>query len=78
MSIFSRQAHSLVRWSDETTGPFADGRQNYKLQFDAALQGRFTDRLSLNLRFEHEFDNSVVKQDARTDQRITSSLGYAF
>ena len=75
---FTLTQNSLVRWSDETTGPFADGRQNYKLQFDAALQGRFTDRLSLNLRFEHEFDNSVVKQDARTDQRITSSLGYAF
>lgn len=75
---FTLTQNSLLQWSDEETGPIADGRQNYKLQFDAALQGRFTDRLSLNLRFEHEFDNSVVKRDARTDQRITSSLGYAF
>jgi putative salt-induced outer membrane protein YdiY len=75
---FTLTQNSLVQWSDEETGPVAAGRQNYKLQFDAALQGKFTDRLSLNLRFEHEFDNSVVKRDARSDQRITSSLGYAF
>lgn len=75
---FTLTQNSLLQWSDEEAGPAVAGRQNYKLQFDAALQGRFTDRLSLNLRFEHEFDNSVVNRDARTDQRITSSLGYAF
>ncbi len=75
---FTLTQNSLVQWSDEETGPVAAGRQNYKLQFDAALQGKFTDRLSLNLRFEHEFDNSVANRDARTDQRVTSSLGYAF
>lgn len=52
--------------------------QNYKLRFNAALQGRVTTKLSLNLRFEYDFDNSVANRSARTDQRISSSLGYAF
>ncbi|HEY0968089.1 MAG TPA: DUF481 domain-containing protein [Opitutaceae bacterium] len=74
---FTLTQNSFVQWTDDDSAALA-GRQNYKVQFDAALQGKFTDRLSMNLRFEHEFDNSVVKRDARTDQRITSSLGYAF
>lgn len=74
---FTLTQNTLVQWADDNSTALA-GRQNYKVQFDAALQGKFTDRLSMNLRFEHEFDNSVVNRDARTDQLITSSLGYAF
>lgn len=75
---FTLTQNALVQWSDEETSDTLGGRQNYKFQFDTALQGKFTDRLSLNLRFEHEFDNAVANRDARTDQRITSSIGYAF
>lgn len=51
---------------------------NYKLRFNAALQGKFTERVSLNLRFEFELDNAIQTEDARVAQRITSSVGYAF
>ncbi len=54
-----------------------DGK-TYKVRFNSALQGKVTDRVSINLRFEYEFDTSIANPDARTDQRITSSLGYAF
>ncbi len=54
------------------------GESNYKLRFDTALQGKLTDSISLNLRFEYEFDNAVVTESARADQRITSSIGYGF
>lgn len=54
------------------------GETNYKVRFNTTLQGKISERLSLNLRFEYEFDNAVANKDARIDQRITSSIGYAF
>ncbi len=51
---------------------------NYKVRLNSMLQGNLTQKLSLNLRFEFEYDNAVSDKSARTDQRITSSLGYAF
>ena len=51
---------------------------NYKVRFNTVLQGKITEDLSLNLRFEFEYDNAVRPTSARTDQRIISSLGYAF
>ena len=58
----------------ETSGE----RQNWRARFNSSLQGRVTDRISLNLRFEYEFDNSIADKDARADNRITTSLGYGF
>jgi len=75
---FTFLQNALLQWSTEAPSSLVQGRQNYKVQFDTALQGRLTDRMSLNLRFEHEFDNAVVNREARTDQRLISSLGYAF
>ncbi len=51
---------------------------NYKVRFNTVLQGKLTDALSMNLRFEFEYDNAVNSRSARVDQRIISSLGYAF
>ena len=51
---------------------------NYKVRFNTVLQGNLTRQLSMNLRFEFEYDNAVRSSAARTDQRIISSLGYAF
>lgn len=67
----------LAQWSSKaaSNNPAA---QNYKFRFNAALQGRVTTKLSVNLRFEYEFDNAIANRNARTDQRISSSLGYAF
>ncbi|WP_221029757.1 DUF481 domain-containing protein [Actomonas aquatica] len=54
------------------------GESNYKLRFDTTLQGTITRSISLNLRYEYEFDNAVATEDARADQRIISSIGYGF
>ncbi len=54
------------------------GESNYKLRFDTTLQGKITNSISLNVRYEYEFDNAVVTESARADQRITSSIGYGF
>ena len=32
----------------------------------------------MNIRYEYEFDSAVFARDAESDQRITSSLAYAF
>jgi len=58
-------------------GTSADN-EHYKIRFNSALQGKMTERISLSLRFEYEYDNSIVVKEARTDQRITSSIGYSF
>jgi putative salt-induced outer membrane protein YdiY len=52
--------------------------QNYKVRFNSTLQGKVTERISVNLRFEYELDNAIQLQGARKNQRITSSIGYAF
>lgn len=75
---FTFRQNALLQWSTEESSSLVQGRQNYKVQFDTTLQGRLTDRMSLNLRFEHEFDNAVIDREARSDQRLTSSVGYAF
>ncbi|MCB1103627.1 MAG: DUF481 domain-containing protein [Cephaloticoccus sp.] len=51
---------------------------NYKVRFNSTLQGKMSERISLNLRYEFEYDNAVLNKEARSDQRITSSVGYAF
>ena len=51
---------------------------NYKVRFNSALQGKMSEHISLNLRYEYEYDNAILDKNGRTDQRITSSVGYAF
>ena len=51
---------------------------NYKVRFNSTLQGKMSERISLNLRYEFEYDNAILNKEARSDQRITSSVGYAF
>lgn len=50
---------------------------NYRLRFNAALQGKISERVSLNLRYEYEYDNTVPFAAEQQDQRITSSIGYS-
>jgi putative salt-induced outer membrane protein YdiY len=56
----------------------ASGEANYKLRFNTTLQGKVSEKISLNIRYEYEFDNAVFTTNAEGDQRITSSIGYAF
>lgn len=50
---------------------------NYRFRFNAALQGKISERVSLNLRYEYEYDNTVPYTAVKQDQRITSSIGYS-
>jgi putative salt-induced outer membrane protein YdiY len=54
----------------------ADG--NYRLKFNAALQSKITTQISLNLRFDYGYDRTVADPNLRDDQRLTTSLGYAW
>ncbi len=75
---YSPVASSRFAVANGQLAPAGGEAQNYKLTFHSALQGMITRALSLNLRFEYEYDNAVLERAARTDQRVTSSLGYSF
>ena len=49
---------------------------NYRLRFAASLQGRAIGRTIFNLRYEYDYDRSVLVPDYRADRRLTTSLGY--
>ncbi len=51
---------------------------NYKIRFNSALQGKLSERISLNLRYEYEYDNAILDKAHRSDHRISSSVGYSF
>jgi putative salt-induced outer membrane protein YdiY len=57
---------------------FREEADNYKIRFNSALQGKLSERISLNLRYEYEYDNAILNRDNRIDQRVSSSLGYSF
>lgn len=61
--------NSLVSQSDT---------RSYKVHFNTTLQGKISESISLNVRYEYEYDSTIANVEARTDQRITSSIGYAF
>jgi Protein of unknown function, DUF481 len=58
--------------------PINTRSQNYDYKFHATLQGKVTDRLSLNLHFEYEYNNAVLDPHARADQHFITTLGYGF
>ena len=51
---------------------------NYRYGANAFLRGKLTDVFSLNLRYEFNFDNAVAAPIQKTDERLTTSLGYSF
>lgn len=53
-------------------------QDNYKIRFNSVLQGKISERISANLRFEYERDNAINNANARSLERLTSSIGYAF
>lgn len=61
-----------------TPGTVNPEEQNYKVRFNGTLQGKVTEKISVNLRFEYELDNAIKIESARETQRITSAIGYAF
>lgn len=56
------------------SGAPTDG--NYRLRFNTGVQSKVTDHMSLNVRFEYDYDRSILDSELRADQRLTTSLGY--
>jgi putative salt-induced outer membrane protein YdiY len=54
----------------------APAEGSYRLKFNTGLQSKVTDRMSLNLRFDYDYDRSILESGLRADQRLTTSLGY--
>ncbi len=52
--------------------------KNYRIRFNTTLQGRITTRLSLNLRYEYEYDNAIPDATAKGDSRVSTTIGYEF
>lgn len=49
---------------------------NYRVRFNAAVQTKMTEQMSLNLRYEYDYDRSIPDPILRSDARLTTSLGY--
>lgn len=75
---FSPESRGQFTYVNNQLVPTQTDARNYKLRFNTTLQGKVTNTVSLNLRFEYEYDNAIYDPNARTDQRVSSSIGYAF
>lgn len=66
-----------ILYSPKRVSNGASNISNYRVRFNTALQGKLSERVSLNLRYEYEFDNTVPYTAEKQDQRITTSIGYS-
>ncbi len=51
---------------------------NYTVTLKSFLRGKITETLSLALRYERDFDNTYMNGSEKTDQRVTTTVGYSF
>jgi len=58
------------------TGQQAEG--NYRVKFNSSIQSKVTSQMSLNLRYEYDYDSTVADSRLRGDQRLITALGYTF
>ncbi|MEZ5414220.1 MAG: DUF481 domain-containing protein [Opitutaceae bacterium] len=77
-ALYSPNESARLINANIAAGDLTPEADNYKVRFNSTLQGKMSERISLNLRYEFEYDNAVLNKEARSDQRITSSVGYAF
>jgi putative salt-induced outer membrane protein YdiY len=75
---FSDRAPAIAR--NVAGGTLADDTPDgtYRLKLNTTLQTKMTDQVSLNLRYEYDFDRSIVEPELRADSRLTTSLVYAW
>lgn len=76
-ALYAPEARGISTYSGNTLLSQSDTR-SYKVHFNTTLQGKISQSISLNVRYEYEYDSTIADLTARTDQRITSSIGYAF
>ncbi|MFA5264173.1 MAG: DUF481 domain-containing protein [Opitutaceae bacterium] len=74
-SPISRSSYTIVNGQMLRTDSEAT---NYRFRLNAALEGKISGRLSLNLRYDYEYDNAIPVPDLKADQRISSTIGYVF
>jgi putative salt-induced outer membrane protein YdiY len=78
LAQYSPTSQNKYTIRNNTIVPIAGDVQNYRVRFNTTLQGKITDRISMNLRYEYEFDNTIVEGVGKSDQRVSSTIGYAF
>lgn len=54
-----------------------DDPENYTVRLNAALIGSISETVTMSMRYEYEYDNSLIVTN-RLSQRIITSLGYLF
>lgn len=77
-SVFVTDDTGLAARGGRSTGSGAPADGNYRVKFNTALQGKMTEQVSLNLRYDYDYDRSLPNPDLRADSRLTTSLGYAW
>jgi putative salt-induced outer membrane protein YdiY len=75
---FADRAPVLARNSSSVVQLAAPRDGNYRLRFNAALQSKVTKQMSVNLRYEYDYDRSIAESELRADSRLTTSLGYSW
>lgn len=75
---YSPQERARFGLANGQTALVSGRTQNYNYKFNATLQGKLNERLSLNLHFEYQYYSTILDKNARGDQHITTTLGYAF
>jgi len=86
--LYKLMEDMTAQYSPETRGrygfvpdlsvPLSGQARDYAYRFHTTLQGKINARMSLNLHYEYEFDNAILNPSDRTEQRITTTLGYGF
>ncbi len=52
--------------------------RDYRLRANSVLSGQVSDHMSVNLRYEYEFEAIRPVPDGRSDNRVFTTLGYTF
>jgi putative salt-induced outer membrane protein YdiY len=73
---YADDAPAILRGSTTPATAPTDG--NYRFRFNTTLESKMTDQVSLNLRYEYDYDHSIPERALRSDSRLTTSLGYAW
>jgi len=76
--LYSPEGRTRTLINAATSSLYRDEAENYKFRFNSTLQGKLSERISINLRYEYEYDNAILDENGRTDKRVTSSVGYSF
>lgn len=75
-SLLVADAGSVVSFGSSTSPATAPADGNFRFKLQTGVQSKVTASMSVNVRYEYDYDRSIPDADLRTDQRLTTSLGY--